>query len=118
MPQVCHDDLHVWISRRHSIQMPRQCAFERGLRNERRSCVQQYRKLMLLCVGPEWIKSLVVGLEAGVHWQQLDATQPELLVPVAKFLFPTGLGWINRKESNQPIGMYGNVTGHILIVDP
>ena len=64
---------------------------KRRLGDERRARVQQHRQLMARGVLPQRVEPLVVRQEAGVHRQQLDAAQPELLVADVQFAFPAVL---------------------------
>ena len=47
MAQVGHDDLHLREADRHRVEVPRQRAVQRRLRDERRAGVQQHRQAVL-----------------------------------------------------------------------
>ena len=57
-------------------------------------------------------------MKTGIHGKQLDASQAELLMPLAQFVLPARLRRIDRQEANQLVGMSGNIVGHVPVIDP
>ncbi len=69
-------------------------------------------------VAPERVESPVIRTEAGIHREELDALQMQLLVAVAKFLFPAVLGRVHREEADQRLRVVCHVVRHIAVIDP
>ena len=106
------------ITHRHAVDQSRQRAIERGLRNKGGARVQQHGQSLVGGIVPQRIEQRVVGHEAGIHRQQLDAAQAELLMPLFQFALPAVLGRIDGQKADQPLRMRCHIVGDIAVVDP
>ncbi len=73
---------------------------------------------MLARIAPQRIERCVVWIKAGIHRQQLDSSETELLVAVAHLLFPAGLRWINGEKSDKSVWMRIDISGDVGVVYP
>jgi hypothetical protein len=94
--QMRQDDATFREPHGHRVQMARQCAVQRSLRNEGGSRMKQHRQFVRLGVGPQRIKLPVLRIKPAVHGHELDPAQPQFLVALSELVFPVGLGGIER----------------------
>ncbi len=118
MAEVGEDQLHVWESPRHNVEMTRQRAVDRRLRDERRAGVEQHRQLVLAGVALERIEPFVLRIKVGVHRQQLDAAHSRALMPLAEFFFPARLRRIDREKADHAVGRLSDIARDVGVVDP
>ncbi len=73
-------------------------AFQRGLGDEGRPGVEQHREIVPGRIPPEGVEPRLIGAEPGVHRQQLDPAQAEVLVPLLHLRLPSPPGWGRPRE--------------------
>src|SRR4029078_9821985 len=98
MAQMGQDDANLGKANCDIVQKTRQGAFERGLVDERSSRMQERGKLMVCGIAPQVIELRRVRSEARIHRQQLDPSQPEILMTLFELISPARLGGIHGKE--------------------
>ena len=57
-------------------------------------------------------------MKARVHRQELDPSQPKLLMALDHFILPPWLRGINRQEPHQRVRMFRDIVGDVAIIDP
>ena len=72
MREVSHDDSDIGKAHGYGVQVTGERAFERRLRDEGRSCVEQYWEAVPSCVSPEVVKLRIGWLVPCIPRPQLD----------------------------------------------
>src|SRR5439155_5434181 len=95
MGKVSHNDLHFRKANGHIVKQAREGARQRRFVNECGPGMKEYRQAMTSSVLPKIVQVRLVGLKAGIHGQQLDSFEPEILMPLVKLILPPRLGWVD-----------------------
>ena len=118
MAEMRQHDRRLGKPHGHRIDAAGKRAFQRRLGDEGGAGVQQDGQGVPLGIAPQRVEPLVVRVEAGIHRQQLDAAQAQGGVPVPQLVLPAGLGGIDGQETDQRVGVPGDVVGDELVVYP
>ncbi len=118
MAQVGHDDFHVGEAGRDIVQQPWQRARQGRLRDKSCSRMKQYWQAVPGRIFPNVVETAIIGHEACVHRKQFDPFHFQILVTLDHFVLPTGLRWVDRKESDQAVWLRRDICGHLSIRHP